>query len=82
MMGVPDITMLPPVAVPAAVFLPAFNSTALAVVLLVLTLSPRDAAVDPLAVAAVTGSADPFQSYPAPEVRGRLLRAPQARPRC
>ena len=44
------------------------------VVLLVLTLSPKDAAIDPLAAATVTGSADPFQSYPAPPVRCRAAR--------
>ena len=39
MVGVPVMRMLPPVAVPATVLLPAFNNTALAVVLVVVTFS-------------------------------------------
>ena len=37
MVGVPAMMMLPPVAVPAKVVLPAFNKTALEVVLVVVT---------------------------------------------
>ena len=39
MVGAPLIRMLPPVALPAAVLLPAFSNTAVAVVLVVLTFS-------------------------------------------
>ena len=39
-------------------------------VLAVLTLSPKEAAVDPLAVATVYGSADPSQAYAMRDVRG------------
>ena len=38
-------------------------------VLAVLTLSPKEAAVDPLAVATVYGSADPSQAYAMRDVR-------------
>ena len=53
-------------------------------VLAVLTLSPKEAAVDPLAVATVYGSADPSQAYAMRDVRvlraQRMRMAPAASP--